>query len=132
MPGQKIEISSPTLTVSMFISHQTLFTQISPDVLLRKRTFKYHYDDVVDFLCGVKYLVGHNVLFDWNFLEREIRLACGGKPSELLDLGNIVLIDTYKSSVVSFPNLASLALGAVAGMELFSLGNIGKYRIRSI
>jgi len=107
--------------------------KISPDILLRKKTFKYHYDDVVDFLTGVKYLVGHNVLFDWNFLEKEIRIASQGNPSELLDLENVVLIDTYKSSISSFPDLRSFSLSSVAGHLKLSASRqpVMNYRLTS-
>ncbi|XP_057291382.1 DNA polymerase III subunit epsilon-like [Hydractinia symbiolongicarpus] len=92
--------------------------KISPDFLLGKKPFSKHAEEILSFL-DVKFLVGHNVLFDWNFLYNEFKRL--GKPShdgqgwlERLISKNFLLIDTYKMSLAAYPSLYSCRLQNVA------------------
>ena len=84
--------------------------RISPDLLLQKAPFDAHAWEVFEFLKDARFLVGHNVLFDWEFLTNAFIKAKsnknGGKSYEqMLNDKDFVLIDTYKMSIVAFPDL---------------------------
>merc|ERR1712226_144465 len=89
--------------------------KISPDLLLQKKPFRYHFNEIIEFIGDVKYFVGHNVLFDWNYLHKEISLASKGEKSIKKDaMNDIVLVDTYKSSISAFPSLPRFNLESIA------------------
>lgn len=81
--------------------------KISPDNLLKMKPFKHYHSDVMEFIKEAKYLVGHNVLFDWNYLYKELSATGCYSDDDFLDF---VLVDTYKCSISAFPKMAKYTL----------------------
>jgi len=82
--------------------------KISPDLLLQKKPFQSHASEVINFLKDTRLLVGHNVLFDWEFLINAFKKVTkdGDKSYEqMLIEKDFLLIDTHKMSIVAFPKL---------------------------
>ena len=84
--------------------------KISPDILLTKKPFQYHAEEILEFLNDVEYLVGHNILFDLEFLTAAFkRLGLNQKHGipwvDLFKKTDYTVIDTYKMSISAFPTL---------------------------
>ena len=86
--------------------------KISPDTLLSKKPFQLYTSDILDIIGDTKYLAGHNVWFDWNFLYEEFKRFEG--LLERLMSKNLILLDTYKMSIAAFPKIKRYRLQDVA------------------
>ncbi|XP_066919523.1 DNA polymerase III PolC-type-like [Clytia hemisphaerica] len=84
---------------------------LHPDFLNQQSPFqKTHAEDILKFLDDIKYVFGHNVLFDWGFLVTAFtNLGVNeetGKPwVKMLKQLDFKLVDTMKMSVVAYPEL---------------------------
>lgn len=84
--------------------------KISPDILLTEKPFQFYAEEILEFLNGVQYLVGHNILFDLEFLTNAFkRLGLNQKHGipwvDLLKRIDFSVIDTFKMSIYAFPAL---------------------------
>ena len=89
------------------------FHKISPDLLLSKSKFPAFVAEISDFIGETKYLAGHNVWFDWNFLLNEFKRA-GDYWLQILNKKHLILLDTYKLSIRAYPKLTTYKLQSLA------------------
>ena len=92
---------------------------ISPDKLLEEKSFQFYAQDILEFFNGVQYVIGHNVLFDLEFLLAAFRRLGSHNETEtswveLFKKKDFTLMDTYKMSISAFPMLDRYRLVDVA------------------
>ena len=84
--------------------------KISPDVLLTEKPFQSYAEEILEFFSGIQYVIGHNVLFDVEFLlcafnRLGLHQLSGKLWKDLLKEKGFTIIDTHKMSIVAYPCL---------------------------
>ena len=127
-PGQDVELSKS------YHIHQ-----ISSDVLKNSPLFESKADEILDVLRGVDVIVGHNVVFDFEFLRNEFHridldtvtgesesdenwqnvkklntTECLSTKAKVFDTLKFKLLDTFRLALVALPNQRSYSLSALS------------------